>query len=64
MDTDMFESRQHPPLPRFAADSPLFFTAKSVCIGVHPWLKTDLVAAWLLQVFCVFRSGKRSSYDV
>jgi hypothetical protein len=48
----MFESRQRPPMPSFAATYLPFFAAKSVCIGVYPWLKTGSVAAPLLQVFC------------
>jgi hypothetical protein len=32
-----------------------------VRIGVHPWLKTDSVAAPLLQVFRVFRGKKMSA---
>jgi hypothetical protein len=61
MDTDMFGSNQRPPMPRFDAIYPPFFAAKSVCIGVYPWLKPGSVAAWLLQVFRVFR-GEFSSF--
>ena len=49
MDTDMFGSNQRPPMPRFDAIYPPFFAAKSVCIGVYPWLKPGSVAAWLLH---------------
>jgi hypothetical protein len=61
MDTDMFGSNQCPPMPRFAATYLSFFAAKSVCIGVHPWLKPGSVAAPLLQeerVLFAFRSYK------
>jgi hypothetical protein len=51
MDTDMFGSNQRPPMSRFAATYLSFFAAKSVCIGVYPWLKTGSVAAPLLQMF-------------
>jgi hypothetical protein len=56
--TDMFGSNRRPPMPRFAATYLSFFAAKSVCIGVHPWLKSGSVAAPLLQVFRVFRGNK------
>jgi len=39
-------------MPRFAATYLPFFAAKSVCIGVYPWLKTGSVAAPLPQVLC------------
>jgi len=55
IDTDMFGLNQRPPMPRFAATYLSFFAAKSVCIGVYPWLNTRSVAAPLLQVFRVFR---------
>jgi len=45
----MFGSNQRPPMPSFAATYLPFFAAKSVCIGVYPWLKTGSVAAPLLQ---------------
>jgi len=57
----MSGSNQRPPMPRFAATYLSFFAAKSVCIGVYPWLKPGSVAAWLLQVFRVFR-GEFSSF--
>jgi hypothetical protein len=47
----MFGSKERPPMPRFAATYLSFFAAKSVCIGVYPWLKTGSVAAPLLQAF-------------
>jgi hypothetical protein len=53
----MFGSNQRPPMSRFAATYVSFFAAKSVCIGVHPWLNPDSVAAALLQVF---RGKKRA----
>ena len=53
----MFGSNQRPPMPRFAATYLPFFAAKSVCIGVYPWLKTGSVAAPLPQVFSVFRGS-------
>jgi hypothetical protein len=56
--TDMFGANQRPPMSRFAATYLSFFAAKSVCIGVHPWLNPDSVAASLLQVFRVFRGKK------
>ena len=49
-------------MPRFAATYLSFFAARSVCIGVYPWLKTGSVAAPLLQVFRVFR-GKFCGYS-
>jgi hypothetical protein len=51
MDTDMFGANRRPPMPAFAATYLPFFAAKSVCIGVYPWLKTGSVAAVLLQLF-------------
>jgi hypothetical protein len=47
----MFGSNQRPPMLRFAATYLPFLAAKSVCIGVYPWLKTGSVAAPLLQLF-------------
>jgi len=53
-------------MPRFAAIYLPFFTAKSVCIGVYPWLKTGSVAAPLLRglrvlggFFCFLRSFRK-----
>jgi len=46
-------------MPRFAATYLSFFAAKSVCIGVYPWLKTGSVAAALLQVSRVFRGSRK-----
>ena len=51
----MFGSHKCPPMPSFAATYLPFFAAKSVCIGVYPWLKTGSVAPPLLQVYwCPF----------
>jgi hypothetical protein len=51
-------------MPRFAATYLSFFAAKSVCIGVYPWLKAGSVAAVLLQVFRVFRGEFCSFFSV